>query len=285
MTARRIASVLALLAASVAFMSCAHGAHGTLAEWNAAPDVTDSTLALWHLDEPTGLTITDAGAAHRDGILGLDTKAAFGRFHGARQFVSSINSWAIVPVERAPVLRDTWTIQVWIHPDAYGPFECSVIASRWTDQPAEQSWMLGLTGYDRTLIAGAPAPPGTFADLFARHEVGLLLFAYQPQDAGASRAYTSTLPIELDRWTSIAVTCDGAALRMYVDGRLDAQFAVPVRPRDVPAPLVIGNLIDPRWLTESQGSTRVPDDGNHYPFYAFEGSIDELQVTAGVHAH
>jgi hypothetical protein len=261
--------------------ACAHAPLPPAAglAWQSPPAVAATTLAMWRFDETTGLEFADAGPARRDGVLGIDTRTAFGRFRNARLFTPSINSFALVPAPRAPRLDETWTIEAWINPSQYGPVECSVIAARWTDQPNEQGWMLGITGFDRSAIQGAPPRPDVFESLIARRGIGLLLFALQPRDAGTPQGFASTLPIDLNRWTHVAVTDDGSELRMYLDGRLDAQFATTARVRDTDTPLVIGNQIDARWLTESQGPLRVPDDANRYPFYAYEGLIDELRIS------
>jgi hypothetical protein len=247
--------------------------------WQLPPAASESTRALWHFDETTGLRFTDSGPDHRDGVSGIDTRVAFGRYRNARQFTASINSFALVATDRSPRLGTAWTIEAWVDPSEYGPVECDVIAARWTDQPNEQSWMLGLTGLDRSAISGAPPRPDLFDALIARRGAGLLVFAFQPEEAGEPRAFLSTVAIETGRWTHVAVTQDGRELRMYIDGRLDAQFANTTAIRDAAVPLVIGNQLDARWLTESQGPLQVPSDAGQYPFYAFVGSIDEVRIT------
>jgi hypothetical protein len=277
--AAALATVLALAAAG-----CAHApGRGALDAWQrAAPALTDSTTALYRFDEPTGLTLVDAGAAQRNGIYGIDTQVAFGRWRSARQFSGTINSFALVPADRAPSLGPSWTMQVWVRPTAYGPVECNVIAAHWTEQVDEQGWMLGMLGASRVTIPDAPPNPDLFTALLPRREGGLVVFAYQPREAGAPRAFTSTSKLELDRWQQLTLSYDGTTLSLYIDGRLDAQYTDPNGVRDVTAPLVFGNLIDPRWLTDALGATRVPDDGTHYPFYAWVGMLDEFTLTEGV---
>ncbi len=267
---------------AAALLACARAPlpHASGLAFQLPPAAGDSTLALWHFDETTGLKFADSGPAHRDGVFGIDTRVAFGRFRNARQFVSSINSFGLVPASRAPQLGASWTIEAWINMAAYGPVECSVVAARWTDQPNEQSWMLGVAGKDWTVVPGAPTnPPALFDALITRPGQGLLVFAFQPEAAGEPRAFLSTVPISLDRWTHVAVTQNGQDLRIYIDGRLDSQYANAASIRDAAVPLVIGNQLDPRWLTESQGPLRVPDESDRYPFYAFEGAIDEVRIS------
>ena len=72
----------------------------------------------------------------------------------------------------------------------------------------------------------------------------------------------STSPPATDRWTHVALTYDGASLRMYVDGRLDAEAPQPSRtyPGEVPT------LSDYRLGVDRNG-TRV-----------FRGVIDDLRI-------
>ena len=275
----RAVSVLAL--GALALNGCAHAPlseTGNLA-WQQPPAANTTTVGLWRFDETTGLEFTDSGSTRRDGILGIDTRTEFGRFHNARAFTPSLNSFAMVPAARAPQLGDSWTIEAWIRPTVYGPVECNTIAGEWTSLPEEQSWMLGLTGFNRTVIPEAPARPDWFDNAIRRRGVGLLVFVLQPREASDVLAFESTQPIELNRWTHIAVTQDHQELRMVIDGRLDAQYATGARVRPSATPLVIGNLIDARWLTSSQGAPRVPSDSQEFPFYAFEGVIDELRIS------
>src|SRR5438034_3804797 len=150
-----IAIVAAVFVGSSGLGACAHAPPPSAGDFalQSAPVAGDSTLALWHFDETTGLEFSDAGPAHRDGTLDIDTRTTFGRFRNARLFTPSINSFALVPAERAPELGAAWTIEAWVKPSQYGPVECNVIAARWTDQPNEQGWMLGLVGYNRVVVS------------------------------------------------------------------------------------------------------------------------------------
>ncbi len=282
---RAVARVLGFVTApTIILLAVSNCAHAPLSEtgdlaWQQPPASNTTTVGLWRFDETTGLEFADSGPAGRDGILGIDTRPEFGRFHNARSFTPSLNSFAMVPAARAPQLGDSWTIEAWIRPTAYGPVECTTIAGEWTSLPDEQSWMLGLTGFDRTVIPEAPPRPDWFTAAIHRGGVGLLVFVIQPREASDVLAFESTQTIELNRWTHIAITQDHQELRMLIDGRLDAQYATGARVRSTATPLSIGNLIDARWLTSSQGAPRVPSDSQEFPFYAFEGVIDEFRIS------
>ncbi|HEY3188306.1 MAG TPA: LamG domain-containing protein [Solirubrobacteraceae bacterium] len=278
---------LALAVASAfGLWACAHTARlpappadGPPLALDAAPEPDASTVALWHLDEQAGSEVLDAGSARLNGVAGIDSRPEFGRFVTGRRFTASINSFVLVPYSGTLDLGPAWTIEAWVKPSAYGPVELSVIASRWTESANEQSWVLGVLGIGRSLIGGAPPVPGLFQSVITRPGAGLIVLVLQPQDAGEPRAYTSSQPLDRDRWSHVAVTHDGSVLRFYLDGRLDAQYANVEAVRRSAAPLVLGNLIDPRWLVDAQGSQRVPAELGKYPFYAFEGTVDELRLS------
>jgi len=280
-TALAVAGCIAALVAG----GCAHVAvprDTTGIAWRAAPQPDSVTLGLWHLDEASGARLGDSGPQRLDGSYGLDTQPKFGRFFNGRTFISSMNSFAIVSPDPALDFGDTWSVEVWINPANYSPVECSVVVGRWNTSANEQSWWLGLTGQGRVVVPGAPVAPAWFTNVLGPRTVGLLAFVLQPESASQPKAFVSTVPVSLNRWTHVAVTHDGSALRIYLDGRLDAQFVTSDRVRRTPTSLVLGNIIDPRWLTESAGSVRVLDRADLYPFYAFDGIIDELRISSGV---
>ena len=280
-------AILAACALASPLAGCAHGpAHlsGSLVSWRDAPSADSVTLALWRLDEAAGTTAADAGRWNLSGAIGLDTRPTFGRFKTARSFTPSMNSFVYVPPDPALDLGDAWTIEAWVRPDAYSIVECNAIAARWSQSATDQSWLLGLTGYGRTVISDAPAPPLIFTRALGTTGPGLVGFIYQAEAAGEPRAFVSTLPVQLNRWTHVAITRSGTELQIYLDGRLDAQYAVEGRVRPGPAPLVIGNVIDPRWTTSSDGPLRVLPRPDLYPFYAFSGAIDELRISTASQA-
>jgi len=277
-------AALALLA-TLGSWACAHGPHGTStsygADWRDAPRSDSATIALYRLDETAGVVCQDDGPQRLNGTYGIDSRSSFGRFQHGRLFKSSLDSWVYVPGAPALDFGTAWSIEAWIKADAFSAVECSVIASRWSPESVEQSWLFGLTGYQRQFISGAPVPPALFARIMPAGPPGTVLVVIQPAAASGPRVYQSTIAIDLNRWTHVAVTEDGTVLRIFIDGRLDSQFAITggVRPSD--APLVLGNMIDSRWLTESEGSLRVMNRVDLYPFYAFQGTLDELRISSG----
>lgn len=258
----------------------AHRSGGTL----GAPPVDSVTVLLWDFDETGGARVPDAGPHGIEGTAGLDTHTEFGRIHGARTFIPSIESFAWA--ENSPTLDcpNAITIEAWIRLDAVGFYEDTPIAGRWTPVGNEQSWLFSVGGQDiQPPFASLPSP-GFHQSLipFTRQSAvkGKLMFAFQPRDAGAPLAFFSSQTLQTGRWTHVAVTYDGHVVRFYIDSILDAQYAAAGGIRSSSAPLLVGNFFDPRWLTTQSGEMRVRDGVDRNAYYALVGALDELRISS-----
>jgi len=289
---RRRAGLLALglgVAALAAAASCAHapGGGGTAGSgllrsiW--AFDSDSATSGLWRMDENVGLVVADAGPLGLQGTAGADTRSGYGRVGRARVFASSVNSFVIVPYHPALEAGDSFTVEAWIEPTAWGGYEDTPVAARWTPEALQSSWMLSIVGRNGTGQA-TPGPGDRVALLRLGGSPGKVMFAFQPEQAGATRAYFSTRPVELQRWTHVAATYDGQVVRIYLNGQLDAQYASPGKVRASEAPLMIGNYFDPRWLTTFSGDLKVDPSQDQSPYYAFVGLIDEVRISSRARA-
>jgi hypothetical protein len=245
----------------------------------AAPSADSVTLALWRMDEPSGTRVGDSGPFRLEGVAGRSVTRPFGRFGGAAGFEASIESFVFVPYNPALETGAPLTVEAWVRPTDFGDYEDTPIAARWTEEANKQSWIFSLAG--RRFAANLPGAqgPGLHRELFPDALAGKLLFAYQPQSAGPPRAFVSTRPIELGRWTHVAVVFDGQVVRFVVNGELDSQFASLGRIRASEAPVLMGNYFDVRQLTGFGGDLR-PDLVDETAYYAFRGQVDELRVSA-----
>ena len=77
----------------------------------------------------------------------------------------------------------------------------------------------------------------------------------------------------------MAASYDGRVVKLWIDGRLDAQYASLGRIRSTQAPLEIGNTIDPHVLSTFGGDLRASNTADPTPYYAFDGSIDEVRLS------
>jgi hypothetical protein len=281
-TALRLGAALAGL---LALVSCARAPRAPDVAADAPGTPADSvTVALWRMDETGGTHVVDAGPLHLDATAGLDTRTIFGRFRSARQFGRSNDSFLYVAYNPALDVTRALTIEAWVNPGTYSPYEASPIALRWSPSTAERSWIFAIVGSSLDPLLwpsdlGQPPGPLWLQPFVQGAGEGRLLFVYQPADAGPPRTYVSLSRIELNRWTHVAVTYDGQVVSFWVDGRIDGSFAAVAGLRASQAPLLVGNYFDPRFLTNFGGDLRQGPASDPKPWYAFEGGIDELRLS------
>jgi hypothetical protein len=277
--AARVVALAATLAV-LALPSCAKAPR--------APDVTaarpgvpvdSATVALWHMDDPGGTRAADSGPSRLDAVAGDDTRSIFGRFGSARLFTLSSNSFLYVPPSPVLDLPSAITIEAWVAPNAYSRHEDAVIAARWSPTTTEQSWVFAIVGTNAPVDLNGPLAPGWHRAYVQTAQPGQLMFLFQPEQAGAPRAYFSLSSIELQRWTHVAVTFDGQVVSFWVDGRVDGVFASTGRIRSSQAPLLVGNFFDTRTLTDFGGDLRQAPEADTTPWYALDGGMDELRLS------
>lgn len=275
---------LAAAALAVACGACAHGGGAPGARAGSAPLRADSiTIGLWHLDESGGATCADDGPHSMRGTAGIDTRTDFGRFGNAREFTPSAESWVFVPYD--PSMNTAHlTVEAWIRPTAYGIAEDTPIAGRWSEYAGEQSWLLSLVGLQRNRRLTDLTLPGYHENFVTEANAMHLMFTFQPLQPGPPLTYFSTAQIALDRWSHVVVSHDGAVVRFWIDGQLDAQFATRSGIRDGSAPLLIGNYFDTRLLTGFSGDLRLGGRIAYSPVYAFQGTIDEVRLSSEARA-
>jgi hypothetical protein len=273
------------LLALLALASCAKSSR--------TPDVTaatpgtpvdSATVALWRLDETGGTRAVDAGPSGLDATAGLETRTIFGRFRGARLFTRSNDSFVYVPYAPALGTPSALTVEAWVNPGAYSPYEASPIAVRWSPVTAERSWMFAIVGSNLPEALwpsdlGQGSGPLWLQEFVRDAAEGRLMFVYQPADAGTARAYYSQSRIPLERWTHVAVSFDGQVVRFWLDGQPDGTFASSAGIRASQAPLLVGNFFDTRFLSDFGGDLRQGPASDPKPWYAFEGGIDELRIS------
>ncbi|NOT34548.1 MAG: LamG domain-containing protein [Candidatus Eisenbacteria bacterium] len=244
-----------------------------------APNVDSVTVALWRFDDAAGGQSTDTGPFRLAGTFGIDTRPDFGRFGQARRFERSTGSFMVVSPSTHLVPRDGFSCEAWVNIDEYGQYELTPIACCWTEDPNRQSWMFAIGGQRLEPPRAYIASPGFHNFIAPLGSLGRLIFAFQPDAAGAPVSYQSAVLVERKRWVHVAVTLDGELVRLWIDGLLDSQYATRSHIRSSDAPLLVANYFDTRRLTDFTGSLRL-DGGDPNPYYAFVGSIDELRISS-----
>jgi hypothetical protein len=254
---------------------------GARASASAAPAPESSqadsvTLGLWHFDERSGPRVHDSGPFRLNGVAGPDTRVEFGRFKSARSFAGTAQSFVVVPYNAEMESPRAFTVEAWVYLNDLSAHELSAIAMRWSSSPNEQSWVLGVVGQKRA--AATPSTSSWFSQVVAPFNSGRLVFAYKGDVASAVQRAASTATLPMKRWVHVAATVDGQVVRIYVDGRLDAQVAVANGIRRSQAALVFGNAVDTRRLTDVHGDLRQ-GSGGAPPWYALNGLVDELRLS------
>ena len=281
-------SALAVAALAVAGLAgCA--APGAMGEHRAraarpgaiAPQPDSITIALWHYDENGGQRAADAGPYRLDGTAGIDTRTDFGRFRSARVFQRTNDSFVITAYNPVLDLPNECTVEAWIWINSIAPYELQVVAARWTPAPNAATWLLGVTGQNLTPPTIATVSPGWFSSAVGIAPQQRLLFGFQPEQAGGFQGYFSTSDLPLQRWTHVAVTFDSRTVKLFIDGRIDAQYAIRAPMRRSEAPLLVGDVFDPRFLTSFGGDLRIDPSANVTTYYGFDGDIDELRISSG----
>ena len=263
-------------AALLALCACAGGGVAFAAPPAPEPSTADSvTIGLWHFDERSGPRVSDSGPSRLNGVAGPDARVEFGRFKSARSFAGGQQSFVVVPYNPVMESPRAFTVEAWVYLNGLSDHELSAIAMRWSPTPGEQSWVLGVVGQK----GGATASSlGGFSDAVAPFATGRLVFAFRADRASNLQRACSSSPLPLRRWVHVAASVDGEVVRITFDGRLDAQVVIANGIRPSVAPLVIGNAVDPRRLTDAHGELRQ-GPGGASPAYALNGLVDELRLS------
>lgn len=250
----------------------------------AVPPVADSvTVGLWRFDERIGNGISDSSPFRLSGIAGPDARVEFGRYKNARSFTATAQSFVFVPYNPTMESPRGFTIEAWLYLRDYSRYELSTIAARWTPVPNEQSWLFAVVG--RKVGSVTTPSPGWFDSEVLSLPSGRLMFSFAPELAAGTQSFMSTTTIPLDRWVHVAATLDGEIVKIFVDGRLDSQAAVVNGIRRSTAPLVMGNVLDVRKLTDFGSDLRQDPSNSLLPFYALNGSVDEMRLSNVARVH
>lgn len=246
----------------------------------ATPPESDSiTVGLWRFDERGGNHMTDASPFRMFGTAGPETRPEFGRYKGARGFTATAQSFVIMPYNPTMESPRGFSVESWVYLNDISNFELSMIAARWTPVPNEQSWFLGVVGRKLLPASTGTPSPGWFTPEVALIGSAHLVFGFRPELAAGTQAFGTTATLPLRRWVHVAATIDGEIVRLYINGRLDVQVAVPNGIHRSDAPLVVGNVLDPRKLTEFGSDLRMDPNNLPLPYYALNGSVDELRLS------
>jgi hypothetical protein len=192
-----------------------------------APAPAGLVLALG-FDEITGTAVTDASGLGNNGTINGATRTAAGRYGAALSF-DGINDWVTVADAASLDLTTRLTVEAWVFPTALNSWETVVL------KEAPAALVYGLYGDNDN---GRPA---------ARVRI-----------SGDSTSAMGRDDLPLNAWTHLAMTYDGAAVRLFVNG-------TQVRSAERTGS-----------MANSAGALRI--GGNAVSSQFFNGRIDEVRI-------
>jgi hypothetical protein len=193
-------------------------------------------IAAWSFDEGTGSTAEDlTGDEHEGTIEGAEW--ARGKYGDALKFDGEGD---VVKVPNSPEfdLTEAFTLEAWVRPESESNEWAPILAKEMGGGEAahELAWWLYEGGSSSNVPAGGTEPtPGKRSEAAAED------------------------PLPIDVWSHVALTYDGAQIRLYVDGELVDSSPVPAGA----PPVTEGEL-------QIGAATEL---GDH-----FTGRIDEVRI-------
>ncbi len=151
--------------------------------------------ASWSFDNDTAEDVKDVSGNGHDGV-GFETEIVEGKYGNAMSF-NGTTSQVEVPHDEILNFADGVTVEAWVKPSSYN--ELSAVAQKWGDDTGRRQYLLCFVGAKvRFYISGS---------------------------GGTWPSAESVAAVETDEWTHIAGTYDGNAIKVYINGELDAEIA------------------------------------------------------------
>ena len=188
---------------------------------------TAGLVAAYAFNEGSGTAVTDASGSGNAGSVSGTTWTTAGKFGGALSF-NGTSALVTIPDAAALHLTTAMTLEAWVNP--------TTVTSAWRDviyKPNDNYYLEGTSSN-----ASRPAGGGTFG-------------------ATGAEAY-GTAALTANAWSHLAVTYDGATVRLYVNGTQASSVART------------GNL------ATSANALQIGGDSLYGQF--FQGTIDEVRV-------
>ena len=150
---------------------------------------TTGLVAAYSFNEGSGTTVSDASGTGNNGTTSSTTWSTSGKYGGALSF-NGTTARVNVPNSSSLQLTSAMTLEAWVNPSA--------TTSKWRDviYKGNDNYYLEVTSSN----SSKPAGGGTFA--------------------GTNANAYGTAALTANTWSYLALTYDGATLRLYVNGAL-----------------------------------------------------------------
>jgi hypothetical protein len=193
---------------------------------NAAPAA--GVVAAYAFSDGAGTTVRDSSGNANNGTAANATWSTAGKTGGALSF-NGTSSLVTVPDSASLDLTTGMTLEAWVRPTATGT-----------------AW--------RTVLFKEQAG-GMVYSLYANQQTNRPVGQV---NIGGEQNAVGTAAVPLNAWTHLAVTYDGAALRLYVNGTLVTTTATSgAIPTSTGALRIGGNTIWPEWYAGLLDDVRV----------------------------
>jgi hypothetical protein len=196
------------------------------------PTPAGGLVAAYSFNEGSGATLGDSSGAGNSGVIAGATWTSGGKYGGALSF-DGVNDWVTVPDSDSLDLTTGLTLEAWVKPSA------------------TKDWP--------TVIQKENAPNLAYS-LYANSDAGL---GNKPSAhlwiAGSDRNIRGGGTLPVGTWSHVAMTYDGATLRLFVNA------------------LQVAALVQSGPITTSTGALRI--GGNSlFANEFFKGLIDEVRI-------
>jgi hypothetical protein len=199
---------------------------------NGSPPPPSGLVAAYSFDAGSGTVLADQSGNGNNGTMSATTWSTAGKYAGAASFNGS-SSLVTIPDSSSLDLKGALTLEAWVQPSALGTSWRTVV---FKEQPGGMVYSLYANGR-------ASVPLGQ-VNIGGEREAG-----------GASQLPVGT-------WTHLALTYDGASLRLYVNGTLVRTVAQTGSIASSAGALRIGgNTIWSEWFAGLVDDVRVYDRG------------------------
>ena len=195
---------------------------------SGAVSATSGLVAAYGFEEGSGATAADSSGNGNDGTIANATWTSSGAY-GSALHLDGSGPGVLVPDSPSLHLRHAMTLEAWVKPAA--------ISAAWRDvvYKGDDNYYLEATSPMSGLPAGGVSVNG-----------------------GGHTETFGTTALSTARWTHLALTYDGSALRLYIDGN------------------EVSSVSETSSLRSSTNPLEIGGDGIYGQY--FEGLIDEVRV-------